>query len=92
MKGKRAVKQALQAEFKLDRAAKGPLFGVVSRLTAQKGMDLLLAALPELLQEGGQLVVLGTGDAEACGSGCLLLFYSANFWRAGWRPIERSRP
>ena len=64
LKGKRAVKQALQAEFKLDRAAKGPLFGLVSRLTAQKGMDLLLAALPELLQEGGQLVVLGTGDAE----------------------------
>lgn len=64
LKGKQAVKQELQAEFKLDRAAKGPLFGVVSRLTAQKGMDLLLAALPELLQEGGQLVVLGAGDAD----------------------------
>lgn len=64
LKGKQAVKQALQSEFKLDRSAKGPLFGVVSRLTAQKGMDLLLAALPELLEEGGQLVVLGTGDAN----------------------------
>ena len=35
----------------------------VSRLTWQKGFDLLLAALPTLLAEGAQLAVLGTGDA-----------------------------
>ena len=64
LKGKQASKPALQSEFGLDPSATGPLFGVVSRLTAQKGMDLLLAALPDLLEEGGQLVVLGTGDAD----------------------------
>jgi len=40
-----------------------PLFGVVSRLTAQKGMDLLLEALPALVAKGGELVLIGTGDA-----------------------------
>jgi starch synthase len=35
----------------------------VSRLTEQKGFDLLLSAVPEIVQRGGQLVVLGTGDA-----------------------------
>ena len=41
-----------------------PLFGVISRLTAQKGIDLLLASLPRLLAGGGQLVVLGSGEAS----------------------------
>jgi starch synthase len=36
---------------------------VVSRLSWQKGLDLLLEALPTLLQEGGQLALLGSGDA-----------------------------
>jgi starch synthase len=40
-----------------------PLFGVVSRLTSQKGLDLLLGALPYLVGEGAQIAVLGTGDA-----------------------------
>jgi starch synthase len=38
-----------------------PLFCVVSRLTWQKGIDLLLEALPRLIQLGGQLAVLGSG-------------------------------
>ncbi len=62
--GKRDCKRALQAELGLSTEAHGPLFAVVSRLTSQKGMDLLLAALPELLREGGQLAVLGTGDGD----------------------------
>jgi len=36
----------------------------VSRLTWQKGMDLLLGALPLLLREGGQLALLGSGDRD----------------------------
>jgi starch synthase len=39
-----------------------PLFGVVSRLTSQKGLDLLLAVLPDLLARGAQLAVLGSGE------------------------------
>ena len=42
--------------------AKALLFGVVSRLTPQKGIDLVLRRLPALLDGGGQLVVLGMGD------------------------------
>ncbi len=59
---KTANKTALQTEFELivDPA---PLFGVISRLTTQKGLDLLAAALPVLLDAGAQLVVLGSGDA-----------------------------
>jgi starch synthase len=59
-----ANKAALQARFGLRRDPAMLLFGVISRLSAQKGIDLLLAALPVLLGGGGQLVVLGSGDAS----------------------------
>ena len=62
--GKRACKLALQVELGLSRDAAGPLLVVVSRLFVQKGMDLLLAALPDLLGEGAQLAVLGAGDED----------------------------
>jgi len=64
LSGKVECKRALQAEFGLDQNASGPLFAVVSRLTSQKGMDLLLAAMPELLREGAQLVILGSGEGD----------------------------
>ena len=64
LSGKKVCKSALQAEFGLSQQARGPLFAVVSRLTSQKGMDLLLAALPELLREEAQLIVLGSGDGD----------------------------
>ena len=64
LEGKKICKRALQLEFGLGTDARGPLFAVVSRLTSQKGMDLLLAALPDLLREGAQLIVLGTGDGD----------------------------
>ncbi len=59
--GKAANKAALRAELGLPEAA-GPLCVVVSRLTAQKGLDLLIEALPGLLGRGGQLAVLGSGE------------------------------
>lgn len=62
--GKAVCKAALQAEFGLPVDPAAPLFGVVSRLTGQKGLDLLLGALPELIAEGGQLVILGSGSAD----------------------------
>ena len=61
VRGKAANKAALRAEFGLPEAS-GPLCVVVSRLTEQKGLDLLLDALPTLLARNGQLVVLGSGD------------------------------
>jgi starch synthase len=57
-------RKALAARFRLAGDRSAPLFCVVSRLTRQKGLDLLLAALPRLLARGAQLAVLGTGDAD----------------------------
>ncbi len=59
---KAANKAALRAEFGLPDSD-GPLCVVVSRLTHQKGLDLLLEALPTLTARGGQLAILGSGDA-----------------------------
>ena len=55
-------KAALQASAGLAPDPSALLFGAVSRLTEQKGMDLLLAAIPAMLSHGAQLVVLGSGD------------------------------
>jgi phosphoglucomutase len=55
-------KAALQKRFGLDIAPDALLFCVVSRLTAQKGLDLLIEALPAILGNGGQLALLGTGE------------------------------
>lgn len=59
--GRAANKKALEARFRLE-TGKGPLFASVSRLTWQKGSDLLAAISDTLVQAGGRLAVLGTGD------------------------------
>jgi starch synthase len=62
--GERAAnKRQLQAQLGLAPEPATMLFGVVSRLTWQKGLDLLLDALPALLAQGAQLAILGSGDA-----------------------------
>ncbi len=61
-RGKAKNRAALVAELGLG-AFDGPLCVVVSRLSEQKGLDLLLAALPRLLAAGGALALLGAGDA-----------------------------
>jgi starch synthase len=63
MADKEDAKEALARRFDLDAEDQGPLFGAVTRLTSQKGLDLLLAALPGLLALGGRLVLLGSGDS-----------------------------
>jgi len=55
-------KAALQVELGLHVRVDAPLFCVVSRLTTQKGLDLLLDALPRLLARDAQLAVLGAGE------------------------------
>ena len=57
-----ANKRALEAEFGLD-SGEGPLFVVITRLTWQKGMDVLLEVLDHLVGIGGRLALLGSGDA-----------------------------
>ncbi|MCC2111537.1 MAG: glycogen/starch synthase, partial [Hyphomicrobiales bacterium] len=59
--GKSRARDALRAEFGLPKR-KGPLCIVVSRLSDQKGLDILLKALPALTGSGGQLALLGSGD------------------------------
>jgi starch synthase len=62
---RRAVnKAALQARLGLAQDPNVLLFGVVSRLSEQKGLDLLLEVLPDLLGHGAQLALLGSGDRD----------------------------
>ncbi len=57
-------RKALAERFRLDDNGEAPLFCVISRLTRQKGLDLLLEALPRLLSRGAGLALLGSGDAD----------------------------
>jgi starch synthase len=59
-----ANKAALQQRFGLDPGADALLLGVISRLSWQKGLDLLLDTIPTLLTEGIQLALLGSGDRD----------------------------
>ncbi len=63
--GKAENKRALLDEFGLPSASESrPLFGVVSRLASQKGLDLLAEIAPLLIEEGAQIIVLGMGELE----------------------------
>ncbi|MHA2073488.1 MAG: glycogen synthase GlgA [Candidatus Hodarchaeales archaeon] len=62
LKGKNVCKSSLQSSFQLVEDLSIPLFCVVSRLVWQKGMDLILGVLPELMSSDIQLILLGTGD------------------------------
>jgi len=55
-------KRALQEHFQLPVDSNRPLFAVISRLVEQKGIDLILDIVPELVARGSQLVILGSGD------------------------------
>ena len=61
-KEKAKNKLALQEELGLEKNAKTMMIGIVSRLTDQKGLDLIAYMMDELCQENIQLVVLGTGE------------------------------
>lgn len=55
-------KRALEERFGLE-PGDGPIFSVVSRLTWQKGLDMLPGEIDSLVAHGGRLIVLGSGDA-----------------------------
>ena len=65
LRGKARCKAALQRHFQLEENPVVPLFGVVSRLVAQKGLDLLAEVLPAVMDRMAiQLVLLGSGDGR----------------------------
>ncbi len=61
--GKTQCKLALRRELGL-ASGSGAVFGLISRLTEQKGIDLVIDVLPYLIDQGGQLAVLGSGDSK----------------------------
>ncbi|MBI2422058.1 MAG: glycogen synthase GlgA [Candidatus Hydrogenedentes bacterium] len=61
--GKSECKRALQTEFALPLEMR-PLYCVVSRLTWQKGIDLIIDMLPRLANDEIQMIVLGTGETS----------------------------
>jgi starch synthase len=61
--GKVKNKRALQKSLNLRQDATGPLFTIVSRLTTQKGLDLLADMTDYIVERGGQLALLGSGDS-----------------------------
>jgi len=63
-RARRANRAALRARLRLDDDSKALVLGVVSRLSWQKGLDLLLECLPTLFEENIQLALLGAGDAD----------------------------
>jgi starch synthase len=63
--GKAECKAALQKEAGLPVEPKRPLFAVVGRMVAQKGIDVLAHGLDRILDLGAQVVLLGAGDRDA---------------------------
>ena len=60
--GREECRAALEGELGLEPANGRPIFGMVSRLTADKGVDLVLGAARQLAAKGGRLAILGTGE------------------------------
>jgi starch synthase len=56
-------KRALQEHFSLPVDNNIPLFATISRLVEQKGIDLIIDIVPDLVEEGAQLIILGSGDS-----------------------------
>ena len=72
LEGKRALADSVREVLCLD-PSDGPLFGVVSRLVHQKGLDLVAENADHIVDSGGQIALLGMGDPEVeqmlCGMG-----------------------
>jgi starch synthase len=64
LEGKRLCKDSLQRAMGLPIEPDVPLFGIISRLTSQKGMDLIEKVFPALIERGVQFVLLGTGESR----------------------------
>jgi len=67
LSGRVRNRRAIEKRFGLDKGD-GPIFCVISRLTWQKGMDILADAIDDLIASGGRLALLGSGDQAIEGS------------------------
>ena len=65
LQGKRLCKAALQKECNLSETD-APLIGMITRLTPQKGVDLVIKIIDELMRLDLQMVILGDGDPDIC--------------------------
>jgi starch synthase len=83
--GRAACRAALAADLGLDTSGDPPIVGVVSRLTHQKGVDLLLDALPALVDEGLRFAIIAVGNPEL--EHQLALAASTYPGRVGFRPL-----
>ena len=64
LKSKKENKLALQKELGLEQDEEKFVVGLISRLTNQKGLDLVNAIVPQMMDGNTQVVVLGTGDKQ----------------------------
>jgi starch synthase len=65
LSGKATCKRALQQRFGLPQAARAPLFASVGRLVHQKGMDVALHAIPDIVRRlNAQFILVGSGDPQ----------------------------
>jgi starch synthase len=64
LEGKRLCKDSLQRAMGLPNEPDVPLFGIISRLTSQKGMDLIEKVFTALIERNVQVVILGTGESR----------------------------
>lgn len=64
LRGKARCKNSLRKQLQLPSNPDIPVLGLVSRLTHQKGIDLLISILDELMNDPLQLIVLGSGDTD----------------------------
>jgi len=76
LRGKAICKAALQRDAGLPERPEVPVFGVVGRLTYQKGMDVLAYAMDQILRWDVQIVLLGMGDHDA-----ERFFAELSYWR-----------
>lgn len=63
IRGKSENKKDLFESFKM-KFNNGPVYGLVSRLTWQKGIDLVLSNIPYLVSRGANVIILGSGEKE----------------------------
>jgi len=56
--------QVLRQKLKLSSSKQAPLIGMITRLIEQKGIDLVIPIIPDIIKAGAQLVILGSGDED----------------------------